>query len=285
MSDQPIDAGKLKREQREAWNDAATALQKWWPAFERAAQKVSDRLVELAGVKPGDRVLDVATGNGEPAVTAARRVGAAGHVVGVDQSPGMLRIARERAAALGLANLEFLESDAEILALPEKSFDAVLCRWGLMFMPDLGAPVKRLRMFTRHGGGFATAVWSSRHRVPLISAGADLMRKIANLPPPPPGALEPWRLADPSILKSALAAAGYQDIRIEPMIVTFEFESPEIATMFRTEVGGARAMFERLDADARARAADAMLRVARDFTGRDGLVRFANEAILFGARA
>jgi ubiquinone/menaquinone biosynthesis C-methylase UbiE len=284
MSELEADGEKLKREQRDAWNDAAAGWQKWWPTFERAAQVVSDRLVELAGINPGDRVLDIATGNGEPAVTAARRAGPTGHVVGVDQSPGMLRIARERAAALGLSNVEFIESDAEKLVLSEQSFDAVLCRWGLMFMPDLDATLRRLHALTKPGGGFATAVWSSRDKVPLISAGADVIRKIAGLPPPPPGTLEPCRLADTSILSSALAAAGYRQVQVEPLIVTFEFESAETAARFRSEVGGARAMLERLDAATRERARDAMVQVARSFAGADGIVRFDNEALLFGAR-
>ncbi len=285
MSEQPTDGENLKREQREAWNDAATGWQKWWPSFERAAQRVSDRLVELAGIKTGDRVLDIATGNGEPAVTAARKVGASGHVVGVDQSPGMLRIARERAASIGLTNIEFVESDAEKLALPERSFDAVICRWGLMFMPDLDSTLKRLHALIKPGGGFATAVWASRDKVPLISAGADVIRKITNQPPPPLGALEPCRLADTSILKSALAAAGYKQVHIEPLIVRFEFESAERAAHFRSEVGAVRAMLERLDAATRERIRDAMVQVARNYADAAGVVRFDNEAILFGARA
>src|SRR5262249_2221359 len=98
------DAAILKQEQRLSWDESAAGRKKWWPNFEQAAQGVNARLVELARLKAGDRVLDIATGNGEPAVTAARMVGAGGWVVAVDQSPGMLAIGRERAAALGLRN-------------------------------------------------------------------------------------------------------------------------------------------------------------------------------------
>src|SRR5216683_7299029 len=121
-----MDAHGQKGDQKRDWDAAAAGWQKWWPVFEQAAQHVSDRLVELAGVKPGDRVLDIATGNGEPAVTAARRTGAAGRVLATDQSSGMLAIARERAAALGVTNLEFQETDAESLAVSERDFDAVV---------------------------------------------------------------------------------------------------------------------------------------------------------------
>ncbi|HXW85254.1 MAG TPA: methyltransferase domain-containing protein, partial [Candidatus Binataceae bacterium] len=137
MAERVADLKVLKREQRQAWDDNAAGWKKWWPVFERAAQVVSDRLVALAQLKPGERVLDLATGSGEPAVTVARCVGPTGRVVAVDQSPGMLAVARERVAALGLGNLEFVESDAESLALPPATFDAIVCRWGFMFLPDL----------------------------------------------------------------------------------------------------------------------------------------------------
>jgi ubiquinone/menaquinone biosynthesis C-methylase UbiE len=115
MTEQSFDPQRFKNEQRRDWDVAAAGWKKWWPVFERAAQHVSDRLVELAGIKQGARVLDIATGNGEPAVTAARKVGAAGRVIATDQSAGMLAIARERAAALELTKIDFHESDAESL--------------------------------------------------------------------------------------------------------------------------------------------------------------------------
>src|ERR1700722_11062341 len=113
MSEKVVDPQELKNEQRRDWDAAAAGWKKWWPVFERSAQQVSDRLVELAGVGPGARVLDIATGNGEPALSVARRVGPGGRVIATDQSAGMLAIARERAAALGVANVEFREVDGE----------------------------------------------------------------------------------------------------------------------------------------------------------------------------
>src|SRR6266478_1106540 len=129
MSDQNPDDLKIKSQQKAAWDDSADGWKRWWPTFERSAQTVNDRLVELARVRDGNRVLDIATGSGEPALTAARAVGESGRVVAVDMSPGMLAIARERVDAAGLTNVELVESDAESLRLDEHSFDAVLCRW------------------------------------------------------------------------------------------------------------------------------------------------------------
>ncbi len=92
----------------------AEGWQKWWKTFEQDAQKVNERLVELAEIKQGDKVLDIATGIGEPAITAARKVGIKGHVLATDISPQMLKIAKQRAVSFGLQNIiEFKEIDAE----------------------------------------------------------------------------------------------------------------------------------------------------------------------------
>lgn len=285
MAESASDMNSLKRDQRAMWDDSAAGWNKWWPTFERAAQNVSDRLVALAGVRVGSRVLDIATGNGEPAVTAARLAGASGHVTAVDQSPGMLAIARERAKSLGLKNIEFVESDAESMALPDASFDACVCRWGLMFMPDLSAVLRTLHRALKPGAGFATAVWNSGDKVPMITLAADAVRQIAGLKPPPPGALEPTRLADTSILKTALEQAGFSSIAIEPMAVTFEFASMAEFVAFRSEVGRAQAMMARLDPATRARVQAAIGDAARKFQDPDRRVRLSNETICFSARA
>src|ERR1700691_16753 len=160
MADPNPDDLKIKGQQRSAWDDSAEGWKRWWPTFERAAQTVTDRLVELANVRAGDRVLDIATGSGEPALTAARAVGQSGRVVAVDMSPGMLAIARERIATAGPKNVDLVESDGESLRLDPHSYDALLCRWRLMFMPDLDGVMRAMHLAIKPAGHFATAVWS-----------------------------------------------------------------------------------------------------------------------------
>jgi enediyne biosynthesis protein CalE5 len=92
------------------------------------------RINELAEIKPGYKVLDIATGNGEPSITAVKKVGSSGkgHVLATDISPQMLSFARQRAASLGLQGIiEFKEGDAQTIDLPPSTFDAALCRWGI----------------------------------------------------------------------------------------------------------------------------------------------------------
>jgi ubiquinone/menaquinone biosynthesis C-methylase UbiE len=109
-----IDSKQFKEAQRKSWDSVAIGWQKWWKTFEKDAQNLSNHLVELAKINSSSKVLDIATGIGEPAITAARKVGNGnGHVLATDISPQMLSIARQRAASLGLQDvLEFKEGDA-----------------------------------------------------------------------------------------------------------------------------------------------------------------------------
>jgi ubiquinone/menaquinone biosynthesis C-methylase UbiE len=284
MSEKIADPQQLKNEQRRDWDAAAAGWKKWWPLFERSAQHVSDRLVELAGVGPGALVLDIATGNGEPALTAARRVAPNGRVIATDQSPGMLAIARERAAELHIGNVEFREIDGEELNIPERDFDAIVCRWGLMFMPDVASALRGIHQRLRVGGRLATAVWSTADKMPLTSVGVEAVRKIAGLPLPPPDALGPLRLADESRMRAMLAEAGFKDVTVERIPVTFEVNSAADFAQFRVDVAAPfRVMLERQPADIRSKIIEAVVEGARAYAGTDGRVRTVNETICYGA--
>ncbi|PWU80178.1 MAG: hypothetical protein DLM72_13515 [Candidatus Nitrosopolaris wilkensis] len=201
-----------------------------------AAQKVSNRLVELAEIKPGQRVLDVATGIGEPAITAAKIVGAVGddgHVVAIDISSQRLEIAKERAAALGLQNIiEFKEIDAEnlLFGLPQSSssyFNAILCRWGLMSLADLSSALDNIYGLLADEGRFATAVWSIPSKVPLLSIPMYIVTEQLGFPAPQPGSPGPFSLSDIDALKNSLSRVGFKDIHSEALTVTFGFVSAQ----------------------------------------------------------
>jgi enediyne biosynthesis protein CalE5 len=232
---QSSNSDDFKTQQRQMWDNAAAGWQDWWETIERAAQKVSDKIVQLAEIQPGDRVLDIATGIGEPAVTAARKVIPNGKVVAIDISPQMLAIARTRAILLGLDSImEFRESDGEKLDLPDQTskFDAILSRWGLMFFPNLPAALVRIRQMLITNGRLSAAVWSTPSKVPLIDLAFASVRKQINATAPPPGTPGPFALADIETLKQLFSQAGFKDIKVETFQITFEFESPESYTKY-----------------------------------------------------
>jgi SAM-dependent methyltransferase len=196
----------------------------------------------------------------------------------------MLAIAHSRAASLGISNVEFRASDGENLKLTERDFDAIICRWGLMFMPDVAAAIAGFRERLAPGGWFATAVWSTADKVPMIGIGVDVVRRLANLPPPPPDALEPTRLADPARLTGWLRDAGFAEITVERLPVTFEFDSPAAFTQFRYEIAAPfRTLVNNLTPELRQQILDGITQAASAFATTDGKLRTINETILFGA--
>lgn len=227
MSIPPFDSSQYKAGLRREWGVSADGWKRHWKIWEQAAQPLNERLVDLARIRPGHRVLDVATGLGEPAFTAARRVGSNGSVVATDLSPAMLALAQEEAVRLGLRNVEFHEMDAEEPDLPAQSFDAALCRWTLMFLPNLVVALTRLRELLVQDGRFAAAVWGAPQKVPFTSIPMGVIRQVLQLPAPPAGTPGTFSLADEHVLKRSFTRAGFADVAIEHQTLTFEYRSIE----------------------------------------------------------
>jgi ubiquinone/menaquinone biosynthesis C-methylase UbiE len=286
MSSSP-DPQKFKQMQRQNWDSVSQGWHKWWKVIEEHGQVVSDRLVELAGIREGSRVLDVATGIGEPAVTAARRVRPNGRVTAIDLSPGMLALARERAKEVGLSDIiNFQEGDAESLRLAPSSFDAVTCRFGLMFMPDVTGALKTMRNALTEGGRIAAAVWSSVDKVPSFRLPLEIVMKETGSSPPPPGSPGPFSLADKNILRQKFEQAGFQDIKIESGTMNFKLPSPEKYVDFvRSTAGPLGAMMAHLPSARQEEIWNKVVEAAgKHADSSSGGIDFSNEVIYVSAR-
>lgn len=235
---QPIDLVDLKRTHREQWSISAVAWDRWWPVFERGAQCVNDALVEMAQLGAGVRVLDVASGLGEPTFTASREVGPGGVVVGVDLAAAMLDFSRGRARARGIRNAAFVEADGENLPFRDASFDAAISRWGVMLMPTPTAAARSIRRVVRPGGRFATAVWSTAEDVPFIALGQRLAERELRIEPAGPDTPGPLRMGREGALEACLEAVGWTVVgrRVVPVVMTFD--SPREYVRFQREMSG-----------------------------------------------
>jgi ubiquinone/menaquinone biosynthesis C-methylase UbiE len=280
-----LDPEKFKSAQRQGWDSVAEGWKKWWKVIEESAQPVSDRLVELAGIRQGHRVLDVATGIGEPAVTAARKVGPSGRVTAIDLSPAMVAIAEGRAKENGLANIEFQVGDAESLKLPSSSFDAIICRFGLMFMPDLVGALEAMRDALVPGGRISAAVWSTPDKVPSFVLPFQIVMKETGTPPPPPGTPGPFSLADTALLRQRFEQAGLHDIKIESITRNFKLPSPEEYVDFvKSTAAPLSAMMAGLPAARQQEIWDRVVDAARKHADSAGSINFANEVICVSAK-
>jgi ubiquinone/menaquinone biosynthesis C-methylase UbiE len=281
-----IDPSQFKEGQRQSWDSVAAEWQKWWKTTETAAEEVSRWLISHAEIKPGSKVLDIATGIGEPAISAAKKVNG-GHVLATDISPQMLSIARQRAASLGLQDvIEFKEGDAETISLPDSTFDAVLCRWGLMFLPDLKTGLSNTYRLLVQGGHLAAAVWASPDKVPFISLALNTVMKETNSPQPPLGAPGPFSLSNENNLKDSFITSGFRDITIERINVVFDFDSAEDYSSF---VHGTAAPVRAMLANETPKRREEILKAIAESAGNyadnnTGTVKLSNEAICIVGR-
>jgi enediyne biosynthesis protein CalE5 len=276
-----FDPAQYKADLRTEWRDAAPGWRAWVDVLEAAdaGQAVSRSLVELAGIGPGQVVLDLAAGYGEPGLTAARAVAPGGQVVCTDISAEMLAVGRERAAAAGLDNLKFLQGDAEELAFEEASFDAVLSRQGLQFLPDVPGVLARLRSFLKPHGRLAAAVWGPPQAV-QFAAPVPVIRAELGLPPPPAGIPGPFALADADQLVGLVQAAGFTDVATGTVTAIYQIGSPELATRWLREVAPPiTALVDPHPPEVQERVWAKVTEAWAPFTIADGRVRLENQAV------
>jgi SAM-dependent methyltransferase len=286
MESNAIDAGEFRDGQRHQWNSAATGWRRWSELIDGAASGISERLVELAGVEAGSRVLDVAAGYGEPSLSAGRRVGSEGAVLATDISAEMIAFGRERAAAAGLGNIEFVQSDAASLDFPAASFDAALSRWGIIFEPDAEAAAARIRSFLKPGGRVAISSWGSPDRVPFLAIPMRTAMQHLQVPPPPPGTPGPLSRPTPEALGGLLEAAGFSNVEVEEAEVTFEWQSPEEFTTFIKEIAPPiSAMIAPHPQEVQDETWAAITEAIREASGDGGAVRLSNLVLLAAGQA
>src|SRR5215213_1148481 len=227
MESKASDPVGFREAQHKNWDSAAVGWMQWSEFNDRADRHISERLVELPDVQPGSRVLDVAAGYGEPALTAARKAGREGRVVATDISAEMLAFGRERASAAGLDNVEFMESDASSLDFPHESFDAAVSRWGIIFEPDAEAAAARIRGFLKPGSRMAISSWGEPGQVPFLSIPMRTTMERLGVPPPPAGTPGPLSRPTPGAIGGLLEGGGFSDVAVEKHEVIYEFDSPE----------------------------------------------------------
>ena len=281
MESKALDPAEFRDTQREQWGVAAGGWKKWSDWLDSHTAKVSQRLVELAGVEPGSRVLDVAAGYGEPALTAARKAGPDGAVVATDISAEMLAYGRERAAAAGVDNLEFMEVNASALDFPAESFDAAVSRWGIIFEPDGEGAAARVRGFLKPGSRMAIASHGPPERVPMIGRPMKTAMELLNVPPPPPGTPGPLSRPTPEAIGGLLEGGGFSDIQVEEIELTFEWSSPEEFSAYTKDiVAPIRRMIEAHPADLQEQAWKAIADDIRDEADDDGSLRLPSQVLL-----
>ena len=199
----PIDRDEV----RDYWIARAPVWLRHAPAIERMTARFNGPLVEAAGIGPGMRVLDLASGAGEPMMTIARAVGDDGAVVATDLVEDMAEALRRRIAGAGLANARCERADMQALPFDDSSFDRVTCRFGLMFAPDPAQALREARRVLRPGGRGAWMVWGPLADTTVFAVLQRETREFLDLPRDP--VLPQFRFGEAGLLARTMKEAGF----------------------------------------------------------------------------
>jgi SAM-dependent methyltransferase len=231
--------------------------------------------MQRAGIRPGERVLDVGCGCGQTALELAQRVDPSGSVMGIDISQPMLARARERQNELGIKNLEFLHADAQTYAFEHARFDLIFSRFGVMFFDDPAAAFANLRTALRSDGRLCFLCWQTLEknewaRVPFLAA----TRHVQPPAPPAPDAPGPFAFANPDRVRRLLEAGGFKDVSCESYEAELNMggaRTVEEAVEFSLEIGPIARLLGDADVDARTRVAQAVREALTPYVSQHGV--------------
>ena len=202
-----------------------TAAEKWKAKSATMGRDVTEALVAYADPQPNMRILDLASGTGEPAITIAKRIAPTGHVTALDLSSDLLAIAAERACQRGLANLTTQQADAQQLPFLDEQFDLATSRFGVMFFPDTQRALTELRRVLKPGARACFAVWGSKDQ-PYFASTIGVVHRHVGGPFLEPKGPDPFRFSRPGSLSEALSQSGFSSVHEEARTVPWTWPGP-----------------------------------------------------------
>lgn len=221
--------------QKATWNKFSPGWKKWDDLVIRFLGPQGEAIIEHLAPQGTQTILDIAAGTGEPGLRIAQKLDG-GKVVITDLAEGMLQVAVEKAARLGLTNVEFKEADANALPFADNSFDAVSCRLGYMFFPDMAQAASEMVRVLKPGGRIATTVWAEPEKNSFVTITMGTINKHIPTPPPPPGAPGIFRCAQPGFVSDLFKAAGLKNVSERDVPCPMPVNGPEQFWEWQTEV-------------------------------------------------
>jgi ubiquinone/menaquinone biosynthesis C-methylase UbiE len=226
---------QIREQQKEIWNRFSPGWKKWDDVTLNFLKPVGNKIIQL--LKPGgvDVVLDVASGTGEPGLSIASKL-RGGIVVAIDLSEGMLKVAQENATRRRIKNFETTACDVSELPFPDNSFDAISCRFGFMFFPDMLLAAREMVRVLKPGGRIAVAVWNVPEKNFWANATLSIINNNIPMIPPPPGAPGLFRCAKSGFIADLFKQAGLKNISETEVSGKLKIGTAESYWNFVTEV-------------------------------------------------
>ncbi|MGG9962282.1 class I SAM-dependent methyltransferase [Ferruginibacter sp. SUN106] len=227
---------EIREQQKQSWNKFSSGWKKWDQLTMDFLHPMGQSIIASIQPSGNNRILDIAAGTGEPGLTIAGMLNG-GKVVMTDVAEDMLAIARANAAQRGITNIETAVCDVCELPFDNDYFDAVSCRFGFMFFPDMQLAAKEMARVLKPGGRVATSVWNVPDKNFWVTAMMGTIAKNMELPPPPPGAPGMFRCCKPGMMKAIFENAGFKNIQEEEVTTTLNAGTAEVYWNMMTEVG------------------------------------------------
>jgi ubiquinone/menaquinone biosynthesis C-methylase UbiE len=226
------------------------AAEKWRRQSARMGSAATEALVRLAAPRPGMRVLDVASGTGEPAISLASASFPDGQVTGVDLNRSLLELASGRARKRGLPGISFAQADAHELPFASDSFDLVTSRLGVMFFSDVGQALREMRRVLKPGGRAALLAWGPIQQ-PYFESTIAIVHKFGGGTLLPPGSPNMFRFASEGSLSRELEDAGFARVHERLTTVPWPWEGPpeQVWEYFREVTVPFRPIIDRIPSD------------------------------------
>jgi len=224
---------------RAEWEGAAPGWARWDATIATWMEPATVAMLAMAGVDTGARVLDLASGAGSQTLRAAQRVGPQGHVFASDISDSMLRHVQKNARTAGLTNITTLAGAAEDLELVGESFDAVICRLGLMLFMDPAKALHVVRRALRQNGKVAVVVFTTPLANPFLSKAMQILLRHAGKTPPTPGQPGLFSLGAPGVIERLFADVGFVAVEQRTIAVALQMPSAAQAVVLMQEALGA----------------------------------------------
>ncbi|MGN6297873.1 MAG: class I SAM-dependent methyltransferase [Ginsengibacter sp.] len=201
----------IRDTQKQLWNKFSPGWQKWHQFTEEFTHKVTETMIHDLQLKKTDTVLDIAGGTGDPALKIAAIV-TEGNVICTDQAEGMLAIAKKKAEDRKIKNFTTQLAGVSNLPFEDATFNAVSCRYGFMFFPDMTLAAQEMARVLKPGGHLTTAVWDGPQKNYWITVTMDTIKKYLPIEPPAPGAPGIFRCAEEGAMKKIFTGAGLKNI-------------------------------------------------------------------------
>lgn len=231
----PSNLDQIRDQQRDTWDRFSAGWKKWDGMVLRWIAPFGDALIRKANLREDSNVLDIAAGTGEPGLTAAALV-PRGHVTVTDLAERMLAVAAENAARRGLRNVETRVCDASALPFADASYDAVLCRFGFMFFPDVATAAREFARVAKPGARICAAVWSEPPKNPWATIIMGTIARHVAMPAPPPGSPGLFRCAPAGFMRAVFTEAGLTDIVEEEVSTDMIHDTPERYWEFMNDI-------------------------------------------------